>query len=363
MPESVKEPLIQTLFSGYIGQGGKVDKFEKELFGYIGNRYILSLNSGTSGLRLALRLAHVGPGDEVITTPMTCTATNMAIIDSGAKIIWADVHPVNGNIDANDIKRKISKRTKAIMIVHWGGYPCDIEPIKEIATKAGIKVIEDASHAMGASYNGIKIGNHTDYVVFSLQAVKHITTVDGGILCCQRASDYERGKRLRWFGIDRKLKDANFRHECEQDIIECGYKFHMNDICATIGIEQLKYVDKIVQQSCSNAEFYTNELKKIDKIALIPQLENRKGSYLFYTLHISANIIDFSNYMFSKGIMVSQVHSRNDRFTCFKPFCNGQLPGVDEFTRSMICIPSGWWITNESRIKIVNEIKSYFGRR
>jgi dTDP-4-amino-4,6-dideoxygalactose transaminase len=361
MPLSVKEPLLDTLFSGYIGQGIKVEVFEKHMSDYIGNQYVLSLNSGTSGLQLALRLANVGPGDEVITTPMTCTATNMAIMASGARIVWADINPLTGNIDPKDIEKKISFKTKAIIMVHWGGYPCDIGAINHIASLYGTKVIEDASHAMGAEYNGIKIGNHSDFIVFSLQAVKHMTTIDGGVLFCRNEADYERGKRLRWFGIDRNLKDSNARHECEQDIIEWGYKFHMNDASATIGIEQLRYLRINVQKCLENAEFYTQTLSNIDGIKLIPWAKNRIGSFLFYTLHILSRHKDFTEFMFKKGIMVSQVHARNDHFSCFKSFNNGCLEGVDDFTGSMICIPSGWWIDGGSRKTIVDTIKSYFG--
>lgn len=360
MPLSVKEPLLETLFSGYIGQGIKVQIFEERLSEYMGNPYALTVNAGTSALQLALRLADVGAGDEVITTPMTCAATNMAIVASGARIVWADVDPVSGNIDPVDVDRRISRKTKAIIMVHWGGDPCDIEAINSIAAMHGIKVIEDASHAMGAEYKGLKIGNHSDFVAFSLHAVKHLTTIDGGVLFCRNEADYERGKRLRWFGIDRKLKDANARHECEEDIIEWGYKFHMNDVCATVGIEQLKYLDLNLRQCRGNADFYAEELSDVDGVALIPQTQDRQGSYLFYTLHVLSRHAGFADYMFERGILVSQVHSRNNRFSCFKSFDDGHLSGVDNFTRSMICIPSGWWVDEQARERIADAIRSYF---
>lgn len=359
MPASVKEPLFETLFSGYVGQGIKVEIFEERLSEYVGNPRVLTVNAGTSALQLALRLANVGAGDEVITTPMTCAATNMAVVASGARIVWADVDPVSGNIDPEAVRRKISTRTKAIMMVHWGGYPCDIEAINDLAAVHGIKVIEDASHAMGAQYNGLKIGNHSDFVAVSFQAIKHLTTIDGGVLFCRSKADHERGKRLRWFGIDRKLKNASARHECEGDIIEWGYKFHMNDVCATIGIEQLKHLDSNVRKCRENADFYAEELSDVNGVALIPRARGRQGSFLFYTLHILPPHEDFADYMIKKGIMVSQVHSRNDRFSCFGSFDSGPLNGVDSFARSMVCIPSGWWVDEEARKTIVDAIKCY----
>jgi len=362
MPESVKEPLLETLFSGYIGQGIKVEEFEKRLSGYIGNPHAVTVNSGTSGLQLALRLANVGPEDEVITTPMTCTATNMAIMATGARIVWADIDPVSGNIDPLDIQKKISSKTKAIMVVHWGGYPCELNEIQDIAGTHGIKVIEDAAHGMGAEYKGKRIGNHSDYVVFSFQAIKHMTTIDGGVLFCRKDADYKRGKRLRWYGIDRKVKDSNARHECEQNIPEWGYKFHMNDVCAAIGLEQIKYLDQNVQTCRKNAKFYTKELEGFEGVNPLPGLQDRKGSFLFYTLHITRGHEAFANYMYKKNIMVSQVHARNDENSCFKAFAGGPLKGVDAFTRTMMCIPSGWWVDAKARQTIVTGIKAYFSR-
>ena len=228
MPKSVDKPLLEVLHSGFIGQGKKVDEFEEKLGQYFGNKKVLTLNSGTSGLHLALRLANVGHGDEVITTAMTCTATNMPILAAGAKIVWADVNPITGLIDPQAIEEKITSKTKAIMMVHFGGIPCDIDAINAIAKKYNLKTIEDGAHAIGAEYKGSKIGNHSDFIMFSLQAIKHFTTVDGGLLLCKDQSDYERGKLLRWYGIDRDEKRKEFR--CEEDIIEYGYKYHMNDI-------------------------------------------------------------------------------------------------------------------------------------
>jgi dTDP-4-amino-4,6-dideoxygalactose transaminase len=362
MPLSVKAPLLETLFSGYIGQGEQVEKFEACLSEYIDNPYALTVNSGTSGLQLALRLANVGSGDEVISTPMTCTATNMAIMACGARIVWADIDPVSGNIDPEDVQKKITPKTKAVMMVHWGGTPCEIDAVQAVAADHGIRVIEDAAHSMGAEYNGKKIGNHSDFVVFSFQAVKQMTTIDGGVLFCRRKADYERGKRLRWFGIDRKLKGAEVRHECEQNIPEWGYKFHMNDVCAVIGIEQLKYLDANLQKSRDTAQFYAQELEGIEGVTTVPVAADIKGSFLFYTLHIHKEHAQFSDYMYKKRIMVSQVHARNDKNHCFKPFSKGQLLGVDAFVRTMMCIPSGWWVDDSAKEKIVFAIRSYFDR-
>jgi len=358
MPKSVDKPLLEVLHSGFIGQGKKVDEFEEQLAQYFGNDKVLTLNSGTSGLHLALRLANVGHGDEVITTAMTCTATNMPILAAGAKIVWADVDPETGLISPESIKAKITNKTKAIVMVHFGGIPCDIESINQIAKQHNIKTIEDGAHAMGSEYQGKKIGNHSDFVMFSLQAIKHITTVDGGLLLCKDQKDYERGKLLRWYGIDRDAKRKEFR--CEENVLEYGYKFHMNDICATIGIEQLKHVDEIVDGHIDNQQYYDQVLQGVKGVKLIDKPQNAKSSSWLYTLHIEKRDL-FSTWMSEQGVMTSRVHERNDKHTAFaESLC--ELPGVDVFNATQVSIPVGWWISTSDREYIVNKIKEFSGQ-
>jgi perosamine synthetase len=355
MPKSVDKPLLEVLHSGFIGQGKKVDEFEEKLGHYFGNKKVLTLNSGTSGLHLALRLANVGHGDEVITTAMTCTATNMPILAAGAKIVWADVNPITGLIDPQAIEEKITSKTKAIIMVHFGGIPCDIDAINAIAKKHNLKTIEDGAHAIGAEYKSSKIGNHSDFIMFSLQAIKHFTTVDGGLLLCKDQSDYERGKLLRWYGIDRDEKRKEFR--CEEDIVEYGYKYHMNDISATIGIEQLKYIDEIVSKHIENQEYYDRTLQNIKGVAVIKKPNVSKSSSWLYTLHIDKRDL-FSVWMSEQGVMTSRVHERNDKHTAFDDsLC--ELPGVDAFNATQVSIPVGWWITKQDREYIANKIQEF----
>ena len=355
MPQSVDEELLKVLHSGFIGQGEQVNKFEEKLSKYFGNKNVISLNSGTGALQLSLRLADVGFGDEVISTPMTCTATNMPILGAGANIVWCDVDPITGLADPKSIEKKITKKTKAIIIVHFGGIPCEIEEINKIAKKHNIKVIEDAAHALGSTYKGKKIGCHSDFVTFSLQAIKHITTGDGGLLLTKSKKDYSRGKLLRWYGIDRETKSQAFR--CEDDILEYGYKLHMNDISATIGIEQLKYLDDIVEKHVSNKDYFDNALKALDGVKLIPAELKKGSSSWLYTFHIK-NRDMFLNWMMDNQIQVSRVHERNDKHTAFKD-SKATLKNLDVFNSTQVSIPVGWWLSNQDRKIIVSKIKEF----
>ena len=355
MPKTVDKPLLEVIHSGFIGQGPKVDEFEKLLGNYFGNKKIITVNAGTSAIQLALRLANVGFGDEVITTAMTCTATNMPILAAGAKIVWADVDKVTGLIDPKSIEAKITDKTKAIIMVHFGGIPCQIDEINLIARKYNIKTIEDAAHAMGSKYKEVKIGNHSDFVIFSLQAIKHITTIDGGLLLCKNYKDYKRGILLRWFGIDRDSNRKDFR--CEENISEYGYKFHMNDVSAVIGIEQLKYLDEIIDRHISNQTYYDLNLVDIPGVELIDKPSSISSTCWIYTFHINKRDL-FIKYMDENGIMASRVHERNDIHTAFIE-SKTSLPNLDEFNATQVSIPVGWWINNEDREYIVEKIRNF----
>ena len=355
MPKSVMEPLEKVLFSGYIGQGPKVEEFEKKLEPYFGNQNVLALNNGTAALQLALRLANVGIGDEVISTPMTCSATNEPILAMGAKIVWADIDPWTANIDPSDVAKKITKKTKAVICVHWGGYPCNLDELNAIANKHGIKLIEDACHTLGATYHDRPIGSHSDFACFSFQAIKHINTIDGGMLVCKTKSDCKRGRLLRWYGIDRNAKRADLR--CEVDIAEYGYKFHMNDVTATIGLEQLKYLDAIIKKHRDNAKKYNKTFENLKSVKTLKYTNDRFGAYWLYTIRVKDRS-SFMEYMKSKGVTVSQVHVRNDKYSMFKD-SKSYLPGTDEFASEQVSIPVGWWLEEKDLAHIVNTVLEY----
>ena len=246
MAESAIEKTSQVLRSGFIGQGPVVEEFEKHLKDSFSYDHLVTLNSATSAEHLALHLLKnptphfpgIQAGDEILTTPMTCTATNWPILANGFNIKWVDIDPETLNMDLDDLARKITPKTKAIMIVHWGGYPVDLDRLNAICAQAGMindykpAIIEDCAHAMGSVYKKKLIGTSGNFCTLSLQAIKHVTAGDGGILFTPR-DFYRRAKLLRWYGIDREGDRKDFR--CEANIPEWGYKFHMNDINAGIG--------------------------------------------------------------------------------------------------------------------------------
>lgn len=367
MSEDVLEPLNKVLMSGFIGEGPQVKKFESMLKTHFLNPLLVTLNSATAGDHLALKLLEepfqdwpgIQKGDEVLATPLTCTATNWPILANGYNIKWVDVDPDTCNMDLDDLERKISDKTKVIMAVHWGGNPVDLDRIKDIQTKSkevyGFKpaVIEDCAHSFGSKYKGALLGNHNNLVFYSFQAIKHFTSVDGGILILPYQELYKRAKLLRWYGIDRETNSKDFR--CEDDIAEWGYKFHMNDVNATIGIHNFPHAAGLVKKHHDNAEFFQKKLEAVKDVSLMKREKHSYSADWIYTIKVKRREA-FMRHMNKCGIMVSKVHERNDKHTCVSEF-KTLLPGLDKLTQEMICIPNGWWVTEKDRKYIVKCIK------
>lgn len=348
--ELLMPTLEEVIYSGYVAQGDVVEEFERKFEKFIGGGHTLSLNSGTAALHIALILAGVKEGDEVISTALTAEPTNTTIKMVGAKIRYADVDLETGNISPTSIEENINSRTKAIMVVDYAGIPVDVERIQQISEKYDIPVIEDAAHALGATYKGKKTGNHFPFTVYSFQAIKHLTTIDGGALQIQDKELYEKGKVIRWFGLDKKLT------RMENDITIQGYKYHMNNVNAAIGLIQLEGIDSLLQKYIDNGKYLDEHLKDIDGVEVIEYYPNTEPSYWLYTLKVE-NRDGFIKMMAENGIMASELHKRNDFHTYLNDF-NEVLPNLDKFYSQMVHIPCGWWVLKEDCDKMINLINN-----
>lgn len=359
MSPKVQYPLMETLNGGYITQGPKNEEFEYSLRKFLDVPSILTTNSCTSALQLAVKLAGVNYGDKVITTAQSCSATTTSIMAVGGRVVWADIQRDTGNIDPNCVEDALKKNpdVKAMVVVHWGGYPCDMDELNYLGTLYGVKVIEDAAHAFGARYKGLNIGNHSDFVAYSFQAIKHLTTADGGALVCKDPADHKRGKLLRWFGIDRDLPSRDSR--CYEDIKEAGFKYHMNDVNAVIGINNLKDMPGILSKHINNGQYYDQHLKNIPRLQLLRKNLDRVSAYWIYTVLVEDRQM-FMNKMYEAGIMTSQVHNRIDKHTMCAEFAT-DLPEVDYFNEHQVNIPCGWWVTPQEREHIINTVKNIQG--
>ena len=351
-PAGIGKRIEELFKKGEITEGKYSEKFEKMIGNYLGNKNCALVNSGTSALTLAYRLLNLKKNDEVITTPFTCMATNEPLYNDKIKFKFCDIDPYTGNASIESIKKLINAKTKAIVVVHWGGLPFDVDKLKKVIGKKKIKIIEDAAHALGAKLNGKKIGNHGDFICFSFQAIKHITTGDGGMLVCKKKSHAEKAKLLRWFGLNRKVKGNKWL----QDIKVSGYKFHLNNIASRIGCEQMKYINKIISKHQKNGIFFDKKINN-KKIKIIKKNKNLKSAYWVYSLLVDDKE-KFRKHMEKHKIQCDEVSFRNDRYTIFKKF-RIKLSGTDYFDKHMINIPVGWWLTLNDVKKIVRIANNY----
>ena len=300
--------------------------------------------------------------DIVLSPALTCFATNASILSNSCKINWIDTDNTTANVCINDIKNKLNANTKVLYIVHWGGYPVDLDKIKELQeehlNKYGYKflVVEDCAHAFGAEYKNKKLGNHDNICVFSFQAIKHLSTGDGGLIILPNKDLYDRAKLLRWFGIDRdkrNFKRTDFR--LENDILEWGYKFHMNDINATIGLHNLPHIDNNLNKNRFNNNYLYQNLQNTNDVELFENKDDRKSACWLFTMNVNRKD-NFIEKMKEKGIMTSQVHNRNDLNSCVSEFVC-ELPNITELEKKLICIPVGWWVEKSDLDYIINSIK------
>ncbi len=342
------QEVSKVLSSGFIGQGPKVEEFEDLLKIELNSKVRpITVNSCTSAIDLALHLIGVGPGDEVISTPQTCFASQVGSIHRHAKIRWADIDPITGLIDVDSVESLITEKTKAIICVNWAGKLCDFENLKRF----GIPVIEDAAHTWDVFDTHDK--ERGDYICYSLQAIKFLTTGDGGILICPPEKE-EEARILRWFGLDRN-KGQSFR--CTQDIESAGFKYQMNDITATIGISNIPEARESVEAHKRNARYIIENVS--NPLLILPEWDET-CSYWLFSMHVTFGLkAEFGTYLSDNGIASSPVHFRNDNYTCTAKFRENNLLGVDSFTGTQLCIPNGWWLTEQELDNIVDALNRF----
>lgn len=356
MAPDAPKAAAEVLSSGYIGQGEKVEEFERKLKAVLHSPVdILTVNSCTSAIDLALRLIGIKPGDYVVTTAQTCTATNSPIVTQGAIPVWVDVDPITGLMSPESVFDAMvlcPRKPKAIMAVDWAGRVCDYEALKGF----NVPVIEDAAHAFLACDDEEQhiAKDAGDYVAWSFQAIKALTTVDGGALKCP-PGDVERARLLRWYGLDRR-SGKSFR--CAQNIQSVGFKYHMHDVAASIGIANLPEACIGVYKSRANALFYNTVLKNLPGVGLAPF--DPGCSYWLYTILVEDRE-GFVRFMTERGIETSQVHARNDHHDAFKSASISPvpLPGLDSFSSRQISIPVGWWLTQKERDLVAHSVTEW----
>lgn len=323
----------RVLSSGHIGQGPEVERLEALLRTHLASRTCpVTTNSCTSAIDLALEICDVGPDSEVITTPMTCIATNAPLLHRRARILWADVDSYTGLIDPASVRKLLTPRTAAIIAVDWAGQLCDYHTLRSL----GPPVIQDAAHVFAPCTDR---GHFTCY---SFQAIKFLTTGDGGALVCESPDDEKRARLLRWFGLDRSGPPPR----CNQLPARVGFKYHMNDIAAAIGIANLNTAIHNVAAQRRNCQHIVGRASVPDSPWLCTLVPPR------------AKFNALAAYLDHYHIEHSRVHRRNDIMPGF-PSSPRPLPGVDHFDTHQINVPCGWWLSPGELELITSAIRDH----
>ena len=343
MPENITSGIEGILNSGKLSYGEKGKEFEEKLASYIGNEKVLTISSYNQALLVVLSTLGLKPGDEIIASPVSCLASNQPFVVKGLKVIWADINPLSGTLSVDDVRSRITSKTKAIFHNHYCGYLGEIEAMNALGKEFGIPVIDDCIEAFGSELNGEKTGNlGTDITVFSFQTVRLPNTIEGGALVFKNQKMFEKAKIIRDYGIQRD----NFRNELNEINPECdikleGYGALMSEVNSFIGVKQMDDVSKLIEKQRMNAKVWDkkiNEIKNIKPINITPNSSPNNWVYGIF----AENKIEAIKSFRKQGFYATSVHINNNIYSIFNNKIN--LKGVAEFMNNFVALPCGWWI-------------------
>ncbi|MDE5780352.1 MAG: UDP-4-amino-4,6-dideoxy-N-acetyl-beta-L-altrosamine transaminase [Lachnospiraceae bacterium] len=353
--------VVEVLKSDYVTTGPKVSEFEKKVADYCGAEYAVAIANGTAALHAACMAAGIGPGDEVITTPITFVASSNCVLYCGGTPVFADIDPHTYNIDPEDIERKITPKTKAVIAVHLTGQPCDMERIHAIAKKYNLLVIEDAAHALGAEYKGHKIGSISDMTTFSFHPVKHITTGEGGMILTNNKDLYEKLLLARTHGI---TKNQDVMERCDggwyYEQQSLGYNYRITDIQCALGISQMNKLDRFVEERRKIAGIYDEAFKNCPQITVPYQMDECKNSYHLYVIQVK-NRKEVFDKMREAGIGVivhyipvyTQPYYRNNGYDSV--ICKN----AERYYESALSLPIYPGLTEDEQQYVIDKVMEY----
>ena len=354
------EAVREVLASGWVGLGPKTAEFEKRFAEYLGVADAVALNSGTAALHLAMILADVRD-HEVITTPVTFVSTNHAILYCGGEPVFADVEPDTANIDPESVSHLVTDRTRAVVCMHYGGRPCKMDALTAIAREHDLVLIEDAAHGCGGEWHGQKLGTIGDYGCFSFHAVKNLATGEGGMIVTDDPEEVVRLRRLRWLGItkDTWSRETFTQYSWYYTVEEVGYKYHMHDISAAIGLVQLARLADLNARRAQLAKRYDEALAGLDWIrrpVVEPDTKPAWHNYAIQTDHRDA----LNLYLAERGISTGVHYIPSNRYEMYKA-CRGETPVAEALWKRLLTLPLYPDLTDEDFEQVVDGIRA-FGR-
>jgi dTDP-4-amino-4,6-dideoxygalactose transaminase len=360
MDEEEVEAVREVLLSGWIGLGPKTRDFESAFAEYVGTAHAVAVNSATSALDLSLRLLEIGPGDEVIIPSMTFVSTAHAVHYNGAVPVFADVDPDTLNISVDDVARKLTARTRAVVPVHFAGRPVDMDWLSDVTD--GVPLVEDAAHACGSTYHGKRAGALGAVGCFSFHAVKNLAVGDGGAITVDDPEYAARVKRLRLLGIDRDTWSRTGHDQSywwEYQVREIGLKCHMNDIAAAIGLVQLRKLEKSNARRAEIARIYNAAFEDDEFVRPpIPLASDTSSSWHMYIVRARSRN-DLSVFLQERGIATGVHYKPIHLYECYGP--QPALPNAEQAFEEILTLPMYPDLTNEEVEHVVSCIKDFYG--
>lgn len=356
------EAVSQVLLSSWIGLGSKTREFEEKFASYIGVNHAVGVNSATAALHLALKVMNV-EGGEVISTPMTFISTNHAILYNHAIPVFCDIEADTLNIDATKIEALISEKTKAIIVVHYGGYSVDMDRVLQIAKRYNLKVIEDAAHGCGGEYKNKKLGSIGNIGCFSFHAVKNLATGDGGMITTNDPEIYERLMKLRWLGITKdtwsREENDSKRYSWHYDVEELGFKYHMNDITAALGLVQLAKLDLMNQRRLEISKKYAESFSSLNYVE-VPKIKDYMTMPACHNYVIKLDNRDGLNeYLKQKGISSGVHYIPSNHYNMYREY-KEKTPISDDVWKKVLTLPLYPDLKPEQVEFIINSVREFF---
>jgi len=363
--EDTTKHLLDALDVGWLGMGATTQEFEQRIADYLGldGRYVVATNTGTSALHIALRAAGVGPGDEVITPSFNYVADHQAIRMTGAEVVMCDVREDNLGIDAKKAAELVNEKTRAIIPLHFAGLPCDMKGVNELAQKHELRVIEDGMHAFGTTIDGEKIGSNGDICCFSFDPVKIITSIDGGCVVVNSEGDLKILRQLRLLGVDRNTTERyKNRRPWEYDVVSEGYRNHLTNIMASVGISQIKRLDEFIASRQKVCNAYSEAFNGIAELT-IPHTDFDNVSPFIYSLRVQADlreglIAHLRKRLIDTGIHFIPVH----KHSYFADAPHGDLSVTDKIVREVLTLPLHSNMRPEFVERVIAGVTSYFSQ-
>lgn len=366
------QALRESFGSGWIGLGPKTAEFEQKFCQHVNARYAVALNSATAGLHLAVAAFGIGTGDEVLVPTMSFVSTAHCVLYTGATPVFCDIEPDTLNIDLEDARRRVTEHTRAIIVVHYGGLPCDMDAVHSLAGEHNLVVVEDASHACGSQYKGQPIGALSEATVFSFHAVKNLATGDGGMITTNLVEMYHLLRKLRWVGIDKSTwerteeaetsLEAGIRRYAQYswyyEVDEIGYKYHMNDIAASLGLVQLQKLEGGNERRRQIAARYTeafSSVKWIDTPPSKPYALSAQHNYVIKTPYRDALNAYLQDYGIATGVHYMPIHLH----PLYRKRVSARLPVAEEVWTRLLTLPLYPTLTDEQVEYIIESVSSF----